>query len=103
MSSTQQTSHDDQVAIAALEVISYAKLENRDKAEMEKLLAVSEHAGFYYLDFKDSSASSLPGAKERLLTLMDNYFGQPHETKMVDSQGKSTRGYVIVPSIITHV
>lgn len=93
MSAAQQPRlENDQVAIAALEIISYAKLERRDKAEMEKLLAVSEGAGFYYLDFKDSSAVNLPKAKERILKLMDSYFNQPRETKLLDSQGKATRG-----------
>lgn len=82
------------VPTASLETINFSALEKKDAAEIEKLMAASRHAGFYYLNFTGSGAASLPGQKRDLLKAMEQYFNQPQEEKEKDSRGLSTRGYV---------
>ncbi|KAH8175722.1 2OG-Fe(II) oxygenase superfamily protein [Sarocladium implicatum] len=79
---------------ASLKTIKYSALENKDPQELENLMIASRDEGFFYLDFKDSSASSLPDKKRELLKVMKQYFDQPRQVKQEDSTGTPTRGYV---------
>ncbi|KAK0102005.1 hypothetical protein ONS95_001189 [Cadophora gregata] len=87
-------SSDDGRSVASLRTINFAALEDGDRSEVDKLLAASVEYGFFYLDFAKSTVASLPTGKEKLFRLMENYFCQPIDAKMLDSQGKPTRGYV---------
>lgn len=80
------------VPTASLETINLSALEKKDAAEIEKLMVASRTAGFYYLNFTDSGAASLPNKKRNLLKVMEQYFNQPQEEKEKDSRGLSTRG-----------
>ncbi|KAK0384856.1 hypothetical protein NLU13_7334 [Sarocladium strictum] len=81
-------------ATASLKTIKFSALENKDVKEVDKLIEASRSEGFYYLDFEDSSAASLPLKKRELLKVMKRYFDQPREVKQEDATGRPTRGYV---------
>ncbi|KAJ9414933.1 hypothetical protein QL093DRAFT_2450988 [Fusarium oxysporum] len=84
----------DSIPIASIETINYSALERRDAKEIEKLMAASRTAGFFYLDFDHSGAAGLPRKKKEVLKAMKEYFGQPDDIKQLDSKGVPTRGYV---------
>ncbi|ENH74285.1 hypothetical protein FOC1_g10004891 [Fusarium oxysporum f. sp. cubense race 1] len=84
----------DSIPIAAIETINYSALERREAKEIEKLMAASRTAGFFYLDFDHSGAAGLPKKKKEVLKAMKEYFSQPDAIKQLDSKGVPTRGYV---------
>ncbi|KAK2669621.1 Isopenicillin N synthase-like, Fe(2) 2OG dioxygenase domain [Fusarium oxysporum f. sp. vasinfectum] len=84
----------DSIPIASIETINYSALERREAKEIEKLMAASRTAGFFYLDFDHSGAAGLPKKKKEVLKAMKEYFSQPDDIKQLDSKGVPTRGYV---------
>ncbi|EXK77736.1 hypothetical protein FOQG_17572 [Fusarium oxysporum f. sp. raphani 54005] len=84
----------DSIPIASIETINYSALERREAKEIEKLMAASRTAGFFYLNFDHSGAAGLPKKKKEVLKAMKEYFSQPDDTKQLDSKGVPTRGYV---------
>lgn len=94
MGSLTSTASEDQVLVASFETVDFAALERKDQTEVNKLLQASTDAGFFYLDFSKSGAEGLPDRKKELLETMDSYFLQSTSTKMKDSRGISTRGYI---------
>ncbi|KAK2783509.1 hypothetical protein FQN52_009629 [Onygenales sp. PD_12] len=91
---SSSNSNSNDIPTASLETVKFAALEQKDASEIKKLLAASVSAGFYYLDFAGSSAAHLPGLKEDLLKVMEEYFNQHDDVKKLDSDGSTTRGYV---------
>ncbi|KAF5989802.1 cytochrome P450 monooxygenase [Fusarium bulbicola] len=84
----------DSIPIASIETINYSALERRDAKEIERLMAASRTAGFFYLDFQHSGAAGLPKKKKDVLKAMKEYFSQPDDIKQLDSKGVPTRGCV---------
>ncbi|KAF5648639.1 gibberellin 20-oxidase [Fusarium sp. NRRL 52700] len=84
----------DSIPITSMETINFSALERRDAKEIEKLMAASRTAGFFYLDFDHSGAAGLPEKKKEVINAMKEYFSQPDEIKQFDSKGVPTRGYV---------
>ncbi|KAF5591829.1 gibberellin 20-oxidase [Fusarium pseudocircinatum] len=84
----------DSIPSASIETIKYSALERLDAKEIEKLMAASRTAGFFYLDFDHSGATGLPKKKKEVLKAMKEYFSQSDGVKQLDSKGVPTRGYV---------
>ncbi|KAK9788042.1 putative Cytochrome P450 monooxygenase [Seiridium cardinale] len=94
MGSLSQSDYDDQIPVASLQAISFAALERKDPQEIKQLLEICTSFGFFYLDFDSSNAKDLPLNKQKLLQVMNTYFNQPQDDKMIDDTGSTTRGYV---------
>ncbi|KAF7364638.1 putative 2-oxoglutarate-dependent dioxygenase At3g49630 [Mycena venus] len=96
--STHYTSHPtipvNQLELAALPTIDFAKLTGGDASEAQRLLDACVTQGFFYLDLQGSDSSSKILADQyALLDVMKNYFDQPHEVKMEDNIESVTDGF----------
>lgn len=92
MGSSGPVNQNDGTRVASLSTINFALLERKDNSEIKKLLSVSSCPGFFYLDFTSSEAESLPTRKMDVLQVMEKYFGQSSDEKILDSRGSTTRG-----------
>ncbi|KAF8174674.1 2OG-Fe-II oxygenase family oxidoreductase [Mycena galopus ATCC 62051] len=96
--SAHYTSHPtipvNQLELAALPTIDFAKLTSGDASEAQRLLDACVTQGFFYLDLQGSNSSSKILADQyALLDVMKNYFDQPHEVKMEDNIESVTDGF----------
>jgi hypothetical protein len=99
--SAHYTSHPtipvNQLELAALPTIDFAKLTSGDTSEAQRLLDACVTQGFFYLDLQGSNSSSKILADHyALLDVMKNYFDQPHEVKMGDNIESVTDGLVFL-------
>ena len=90
MTSTEPT----KAAVVRLPVLEYSKLVFKDKIETQRLQAACESHGFFYLDLRDTSDGEVVRTWNQVLTLMDEYFDQTLETKMLNSQNSDQIGWV---------
>lgn len=71
----------DDLPTIELETISLAKLERGDQDEQDHLFDICKDRGFFYLDFTDSSAASLPSDGEEIVRVAEEIFKLPLEEK----------------------
>lgn len=91
---------DERAGIAPLATIDFARLEQRNPAEIANLLNACTTHGFFYLDFSGSArAHGIVENKEKVLDFMKEYFSQPFDVKMKDNRNVRTRGSVNLLSI----
>ena len=90
---TSSILHGQQVRIAPLETIDFARLASKDPLETSRLLRCCQTHGFFYLDLQgtDSTRQVISDEKD-VLKFMENYFDQPLEAKMKDDRASVTHG-----------
>lgn len=80
--------------IASLPTINYHGLVNGDAVEAKKLLSVSIHEGFFYLDLRGEGGSEPTlDHVDQIYQFMRRWFNKPAETKLQDLQTCYTDGY----------
>jgi len=92
MTSTQTSTqfHND-VPIAPLPTIDFASLESKNSNETKNLLEACKTHGFFYLNLKD--VGTVLDDWQKVLRVMETYFGQDLPTKMKDDRRSDTYGY----------
>lgn len=93
LSPTSAVLHGQEVNIAPLETIDFARLESKDPLEISRLLRCCETHGFFYLDLQGTDPARQVILDEKdVLRFMENYFDQPLEVKMKDDRASVTHG-----------
>lgn len=75
------------LVFGSLATINLAKLEAKDREEIQRLLDASSTAGAFFLDFRGleaKAAKHLPDDVREIIDISDKYFAQPLEVKMKD-------------------
>ena len=91
MSSTQSSvQFHENVPIAPLPTIDFARLVAKDAAEANNLLDACKTHGFFYLNLKN--VGTILEDWQKVLRIMETYFGQDLATKMKDDRRSDTYG-----------
>lgn len=78
--------------MAKLETIDFSLLVSKNRAELLRLLALSEKDGFFYLDLQGWEQGGIIEDKKNVVSMMEEYFGRPVEEKMKDDRGSHLHG-----------
>jgi isopenicillin N synthase-like dioxygenase len=70
-----------QVPVYPMETINFDRLLSQEPAEVEKLLACCQTAGFFYLDLNGIDGRRMLDDQQKTLDLMYRFFGAPLEAK----------------------
>jgi isopenicillin N synthase-like dioxygenase len=85
--------HGQEVNIAPLETIDFARLAAKDPLEVSRLLRCCVTHGFFYLDLQGNDpARQVISDEKDVLRFMESYFDQPLEVKMKDDRASYTHG-----------
>ena len=85
--------HGEEVRIAPLETIDFARLASKDPFEISRLFGCCQTHVFFYLDLQGTdSARQVISDEKDVLRFMENYFDQPLEAKMRDDRASMTHG-----------
>lgn len=83
--------------LANLQTIKFAKLANKEPAELQRLLDACQQQGFFYLDLAESGSSEGLETRQNALSVTKKWFESPMEEKMELFEDSGTRGCVFIP------
>ncbi|KAJ3008460.1 hypothetical protein HKX48_008515 [Thoreauomyces humboldtii] len=78
---------------ANLQTIDFSALLSQDPFETLRLVNACKNQGFFYLNLNAPSTKSVLGNWDEVLKVMDRWFDQPLEAKMVYNKGTDLHGY----------
>lgn len=81
-----------EIDVAPLETIDYGRLSRKEPDEVQKLLNACQTPGFFQLDLRNGSMSSVPAAVEDVYEVAKKFFSQSHEVKMKEYRETQERG-----------
>jgi isopenicillin N synthase-like dioxygenase len=85
-SSQNVVPQSNEIVVAPLETIDFARLLSKEPAEVSKMLRCSRVQGFFYLDLQNESTLPILAKRQHVLRLMERYFAQPEEVKKKDDK-----------------
>lgn len=71
---------------AELQTVNFAKILDKDEAEIRRLTSACENYGFFYLDLTDRACSRVIDDLHQLKQIMTSWFSQPTEKKIRETE-----------------